>query len=402
MSDGYSIAVYPLNTLEGNPCVSDASISVTDSSNLFAIHNVVNSKYVSSGEKELLSERFDKNIFFCCLESGAAMFSFVPSKSGVSMKGLYIPKSDLRIAWRVFLPYLIYLFVMKKGTLTESSMLSFEKFRDYVFGNMSRLTEQSKAYADEIIKKMRKHYAPFSFCATRLPASMILGDFENLAAVSTDDADTVSSELVFDKEIVTRTKATLMSTNREVMETRFCRTSIKHFKELRKNEIKTLCQKQYQKEMLKELDNLDDTLEYIWYFSFNEKYFIPLENSAAHQIESHDGMISFEQLQQQMVRASERMISRRVEYQDGKQSRMIVQQESFEDFEARSKKDGAPSTPPFPGNATSGKMSSVSAKHKPEDPESRVDRPAKDPAMPEERDRSDKTHKGFFGLFNKK
>ncbi|MGN0650823.1 MAG: hypothetical protein ACI4KM_10330 [Oscillospiraceae bacterium] len=407
-NDGYSISVYPIQLFEGKPIINYPSISDDEQQIIAAIYGKINERYVSNGQKELLEERFEKNLFFCCLESGAAMFSFIPGKSTVSMAGFFIEKRDLKTAWRLFLPYFIYLFIAGNCSLAEASVFYLDSIRNDALDSIVGISTQEKAYADEIIKKVRTYCAPISFSATQIPESMILGNFVNLAPASAaGSTGKMVSQIVFPPEAVAQANTGLISQNKETMEIRFCRSTVKRYKELRRNEIKSLCQKQYQKEMMKEIDDIDDSLEAAWYFNYSDKYYISLDNDIARMIEQQGGMISFEILHQQMAKAIETVSYRCMAYQAGKPKPQSTHVETYEEVMERIGSQGIPQPYDEHSNTTSGGMSTVSA-HKPKNDiiEPPVQQPSDYIAPPEDENASAKdkpAHKGgFFGLFKKK
>lgn len=395
--------VYPIRTLDGKPYI-DGGISDSEQQILAAVHGRINEKYVSSGAKKQLNERFAGNLFFCCLESGAAMFSFLPSEGTVSMQGFYIAKSDLKTAWKLYVPYFIYLLTVGKCGLNEAARLNLEDLRSDALSSISGLSSPELACADEVIRKVRMHGTPFSFSSTRLPASMIVGDFENLAPQPAEESsDSESSGIVFDPEALAAANAKVISANKEPMLIKLCRSTAKRFRELRKGEIKALCHKQYQKEMLKEIEGADDSLEYAWYFNYGNKYYIPVDNEVARTIEAQGGMISFEVLFQQMEKAIQAVSYRCMAYQSGKPSPQAAHVESFEEVMARVEPQGVP-TPYYDPNRTSGGMSTVSPANRSDDILPPIQPPPEQTVFtPDEGSSPKEKHKGgLFGLFRKK
>ena len=406
-NNGFGIIVYPIRTLDGKLYI-DSSAGITDNEQriLTDIHGRINEKYVSSGAKKQLNKRLAGNLFFCCLESGAAMFSFLSDKAAVSMQGFYIAKSDLKTAWKLYIPYFIYLMSVGKCALNEAVRLNFEELRTGALNSISELSSSELACADEVIRKIRTHGTPFSFSSTRLPASMIPGGFENLAPQPDEDiSDSMTSVIVFDPEAVAAANLKTISTNTEIMQMRLCRSSAKRFRELRKGEIKALCHKQYQKEMMKEIENADDSLEYVWYFNYSNKYYVPVDNETSRMIEAQGDMISFEVLFQQMEKAIQAVSYRSMAYQSGKPIPQAVHIESFEEVMARVDSQGV-SRPYNAPNRTSCEMPTVSPANRSDDILPPIQPPAEQNVYTADDDSSQnekRSHKGgFFGLFRKK
>lgn len=332
-NNGYSITISPVRIGKGTRIFPDDSMmSNTEKQLICLLHNSVNGRYVSCSSRELLRERFDGNIFFVCLESGAVFFSFVPEKSDVTAEGAFIGMKDLKTAWKLFLPYLVYLFVSGASVPNDTFTMDFFKFKEQAEKIKNDLPADKREYADAVIRKLRTGAGPFSFYSARFPSSMILGSFENITPEDVNISPiNINSGIVFDHEAVMREASLIRNKKPDLVNIRFCRTTPKRYKELRKAEIKKYCLKQYQREMMKKIEDFDTSLKNVWFFSCNEKYYISIDNDIAREIEKNDGMIPFDVLYKQMSIALGSAENRMISYKIG--TPKIVGVKVIESFE---------------------------------------------------------------------
>lgn len=398
-ANGYSIMMSPVRMGKGVCVFPDEQAMTEDEKQLIcSIHSAVNGRYVSCTSRELLQERFDDNIFFVCMKSGAIIFSFIPENTSVFAEGAFIGRKDLKTAWKLCMPYLVYLFVSGSTTLNGTVDLDFFRFREQAMIIKNSMPADKREYAEAVIKRLRQNAAPFSFYSSRLPSSMILGNFDNITPENINVSPiNLNSSIVFDSGAVMSAASLIRNRDPDLVNIRFCRTTPKKFRELRKAEIRDHCLKQYQRDMMKKIEDLDSSIKNVWFFSYKGEYYISIDEDVMRRLEENNGMIPFDELYKQMSMALETVASRIITYKNGAPKAVrVVTADSFEEAMNKFEQQN-----PVRASSSSGSMASV----RPREHGAVSEQPAQTkvkqvdkttPAeVPEEK------RKGFFGLFRK-
>ena len=227
-------------------------------------------------QRQYDNNKLENSLFCCFFDEGFFLYSFFNINSGrmISMKGIFVPKQYIRIAWRIYLRQIMY---MTAADIFRNSE-KYKYFTDYEW--ISGISENAKSkLSDEYIAKIDRYFndmqkdIPNNFAMTNYPIRKLPIAFTIKNNISISAEEYQEGKIVMQESTVKQALAELNENEPYLSSVYVLKTLKKHFVELKKNEMKEMGMKK--SEIKSESEELESELkmmpcENVWYVLDND------------------------------------------------------------------------------------------------------------------------------------